>query len=80
MTIFTFMRHRIGKGYMKKILDDILNENEVPDGIKERLLKSAKAQLLLKDLSGLFMNNVPKTSADLIKTILPKDIHKKKEK
>jgi hypothetical protein len=56
---------------MKKVIKEILDEHEVPEGVKERLMESAKMQLLFKDLGDLFGRNVPKSSADVVETILP---------
>lgn len=55
---------------MKKIIGEILNTEETPQGIKDRLLKSARTYLLLKDIGDLFASNVPKTSLDITSTIV----------
>ncbi len=54
---------------MKKILDPILEEQEVPEEIKEKLLESAKLFLLVKNLGNLFLKKTLKSSVDIIETV-----------
>ncbi len=57
---------------MKKELNSILEEHEVPEGLEERLLKAAKLQLLVKDMGNLFFKKTIKSSVDIIEAALPK--------
>jgi galactitol-specific phosphotransferase system IIB component len=55
--------------FLKDLLDDILNESEVPAAVKKRLMTSAKRYLLAKDLGVLFTKKSSTSIADIITTI-----------
>ena len=59
----------INKYSLKDIIDDILNENEVPAGVKDKLMHSAKLYLLAKDLGLLFTKAAPTSAADIMSTV-----------
>lgn len=54
---------------MKKILGDILIKEEVPQDLKGKILKTAKIQLLAKDLTSLFGIRSPKSALDILNTV-----------
>lgn len=63
---------------MKKIIGDILREQEVPKDLKGKLLETAKIQLLAKDLTSLFGFSAPKSTLDVIQTISESNNKQKK--
>ena len=65
---------------MKKILGEILNNEETPKEVKSRLLESAKAYLLVKDIGELFGSNVPKASLDIAETLVNRQTNPKNKK